>query len=337
MAESDFDQISEAFAAERPTYEALTELVEGKIGDRLEEAGIYAPVKGRAKEVESFAIKALVGDRYTDPLRQIGDKAGLRITVPYLHQIDEVETLVRDEVTVIDREQKLDALAYDQVGYLGVHLDCRLKDEDLAAHEEFKDYRFEVQLRTNAQSAWAEVAHEQLYKPPAEVPPELKRRIYRLVSLVELFDNEVEAFLFEASNTPGFKEAVALKPLTLVMLKRFGVRRRPDRALSLLMAAALVPLYGQEPDEVAPSVEEWAEDQAEKLQQVFDEAQREGRSPLLLQPEALLLFNLLERDPDAVLEHWPEQVPVEWLREAAGHWQVRLPDTESQVDARLGD
>lgn len=202
---------------------------------------------------------------------------------------------------------------------------------------EFAGLRFEIQIRTIAQGAWAEVAHEQLYKPPADVPAHLKRRIYRLVSLVELFDNEVEAFLVEAAQTPGYREAVALQPLAQLLLQRFGVSRRPDRQLSLVIAAAVVSLYDCGPAEVPSRIEAWIEENAQKLETVLAGCLAGSCAPILLQPESFLIFERLERDADRLLEAWPPEVPRAWLDEAAVAWGVRLPDTENQADESLAD
>lgn len=337
LTELTYQAVAEAYEAERALYVTLAEAAEERIKSRLERERIYADVRGRAKETESFVVKSLVGQRYSDPMNEIGDKAGVRVVVPFLRQVDQVELIARELFTVLNREQKLDALAYNEVGYLGVHLDARLTDEDAAEMgEEFAHCPFEIQIRTIAQSAWAEVTHDQLYKPPAEVPNELKRRIYRLVSLVELFDNEVEAFLVEAARTPGLQEALRLVPLTKMLLERFGVRQRPDRSLSLLMAGVLVPLYGDDAGSLK-GIESWVDENAEHLQRIYDDCGDKACPPILLQAESFLLFERLDRDPDAVLGAWPEELPRRWLEEAASLWGVRLPDVESQAFEKRPD
>jgi ppGpp synthetase/RelA/SpoT-type nucleotidyltranferase len=316
----EYAELARAYKAERDTYEALAAYAAQQIETALEDANIYAAVSCRAKEVDSFVTKALVGGRYDDPLKQITDKAGIRVVVAYAEQVPLVEGVVRALVTVTNRDQKLDALAFNENGYLGVHLDVHLEAGD-GVDADWVGRTFEIQIRTIAQGAWAEISHEQLYKPAVEVPDPLKRRIYRLVALVELFDNEVAGFLQEARSTPGYEEAQALEPLQRELL-RLGVRRRPDKQLSLLLAAALVPLYGVSSDRVYPDyVEEWAKGSEDGLRNIVAEAEGlEDANPLLKQPELLLICERLDNDVRRLERAWPDEVPYAWLEELGQSW-----------------
>jgi ppGpp synthetase/RelA/SpoT-type nucleotidyltranferase len=326
VAELSAVEVAQAYEKQRPLYETLVTDACERFAEALRKEGIYAQVTGRVKETDTFVTKALVGNRYADPLNEIADKVGIRAVLAYDEHVDPVEGIARRLFDVIHKDQKLDALAYNENGYLGVHLDARLYAADAARlGAELGGLIFEIQIRTIAQSAWAEVSHQQLYKPPVELPDPLKRRIYRLVSLVELFDNEVQGFLDEARGTPGFAEADAVAPLRDVLLNRFDRRYTPDRRLSLAMAAALVPLYDCEPSEVFARLQVWIVENEDGLRNVLDEAaETTVANPLLRQPECFLLFERLDNDRARVVEAWPEGVPEDWLREAAQAWGVAL-------------
>ncbi len=322
--EGGYADIYRAYADERPIYDRLVVVVAEKLRTAITTAGIVADVKGRSKDPQSFATKALTKG-YANPLEQIGDKAGVRVTVIYSDDVARVETIVREQLHVIRCESKLDALAYNEFGYLGLHCDAQLEDDDeaLAVDGELAGRRVEVQIRTMVQSAWAEVSHEQLYKPPAEVPDELKRQIHRLVALVELFDGEVTRFRQEANSTPGYREAQALAPLQAELLERFDVRARPDRQLSLTMAAAVVPLYDVAPEALYDDrLHAWIDDNEEGLRLQFEEAQALPTNPLFLQPEAFLLFERLSNDQARLRNAWPEEVPPAWYTDLAAAWGV---------------
>jgi ppGpp synthetase/RelA/SpoT-type nucleotidyltranferase len=300
----------------------LVATVVAKLEQKLAVADFDATVKGRTKEPTSFATKAILKG-YARPLEQIRDKAGVRITVVYERDIGSAEAIVRNALHVIHTESKRDALAYNEFGYLGVHCDATLRPEDVvAADTELNDLRVEVQIRTIVQSAWAEVSHEQLYKPPADVPDGLKRQIHRLVALVELFDSEVERFRVSAAATPGYQEAEALVPLSGALLQRFGLTHAPDRRLSLLMAAALVPLYdGLAPVEIYPRVlRTWIEANEEALRIQFEEARVLPTNPLFIQPEVLMIFERLTNEEARLRKAWPDVIPPVWLDELADAW-----------------
>jgi ppGpp synthetase/RelA/SpoT-type nucleotidyltranferase len=317
-----YSDVLAAYVAEEPFYKWLVDIAIEKLEPALKTAVLTATVKGRAKTPESFATKAILKG-YARPLEQIGDKAGVRVTTIYERDLPRIEGIVRRLFHVISTESKLDALAYNEFGYLGIHCDCRLFDtEAKGSLADLAGRRVEIQIRTMAQSAWAEVSHEQLYKPAADVPDELKRQIHRLVALVELFDSEVERFRAEAAGTPGFREAEALAPLSKRMLEEFGLSRRSDRQLSLLMAAALVPLYG----DIAPSklyddvLKPWVDDHDEALRVQFEEAQALSSNPLYFQPEVFMIFERLDNDQARLRNSWPELVPSAWLNQLAEAW-----------------
>jgi ppGpp synthetase/RelA/SpoT-type nucleotidyltranferase len=318
---SAYAELAAEYEAERPIYRDLASHVAERLSHELSGAGIPATVTSRVKETESFVAKALLRG-YADPLREVGDKAGIRATVIYAEDVDKAEEVARSFLRVANREQKLDALAYNENGYLGVHLDAHY-DDDAARQidERFVGRSIEIQIRTMVQSAWAEVSHEQLYKPAGEVPDGLKRQIFRLVSLVELFDLEVERFLSEARQTPGFAEVQALVPLERELLRRFDVRRRGDRQLSLVMAASIVPLYELPPEEIyAERLQRWIDDNEQAIRVQFAEADALGGNPLIRQPEIFLIFERLTHDKRRLEERWPEAVPRAWLLELADHW-----------------
>jgi len=317
-----YADIYAAFKNERATYEKLVERVVVLLKGAIKQAGIAGEVKGRTKDLASFATKALLGG-YADPLNEIGDIAGVRISLVYEDDVEAATDLVRECLYVVRSESKLDALAFNEFGYLGVHCDARLRDGDAVDSDaDLADRRVEVQIRTLVQSAWAEVSHEKLYKPAAGVPDELKRQIYRLVALVELFDSEVSRFTQLAAQTPGYREAEALRPLADELLQRFDIRVRPDRYLSLVMAAALLPLY----EEVAPDalyeevMRKWIEDNEDALRVQFEEAAALRTNPLALQPESFLIFERLTNDQARLHDVWPETIPLSWYEELAAAW-----------------
>lgn len=325
MADSEFARLRDEYAREAEGDEELAEYVASRLRCELARRRVNGSVEHRPKDPDSAATKALLAGM-AEPLRDLGDRSGVRASVYYLEDVERVEATARDLFQVIHVEDKLDALQYDEVGYLGRHIDLRLREDD-PEHPALAGRRAELQVRTAAQGAWAHISHEQLYKPQADVPEALKRRIFRLVALVELFDNEVAGFLAEARATPGYAEAQALAPLARVLLERFDDRRSSDRQLSLTLAAALVPLYEVEPAEVYEGVlSTWIAERDERLRAFFEEFGAQGDiNPLIHQPELFVILERLERDRLRVLENWPEAtVPAEWLEELADAWGIRL-------------
>lgn len=322
-----FEEVVAAYEAEYPLYKQLAEFASAELQAAVRAAGLYTmPVTGRAKEPRSFGMKACVGREYERPMEEIKDKAGVRIIVFYERDIDRAVDVVTSTFECLAIERKLEALDYDQNGYLGTHLEVRLADKQVAVEGrgDLAGRPFEVQVRTMAQSAWAEVSHAQLYKPPAEVPNSLKRRIYRLVALVELIDGEVEAFRQEAEQTEGYREATAVAGMA-ERLATLGSSRSPDRLLSLELCAVVVPLYGAPLGEVAEIVERFADENEAGLRNLITEAEAaedKHLNPLLVQPELPMLCERLEQDRLHLERAWPVGVPVNWLEDLAERWGV---------------
>lgn len=311
MGASDYAEVASAYEAERSRFEDLAERIEVALERDLGSAGVYCEVSSRAKEVQSFVKKAL-REGYADPLAEIGDKAGVRVIVPYLEDVTRVEAVVAALCLVDDREQKLEALAYDQLGYLGVHLDLRPRPDLLTGQPdlgpdspELENLHAELQIHSKAQSAWAVVSHDLLYKPPVESPKEAKRAITRLVALVELFDGEVDRLRKLIASDPDYAEMAVAAELDDRLLH--FTPRSPDRKLSLLSVPFLVHLYGCPPAEVVSiHIDPYLKANRQKLQDIYEAyADDETANPLLTQPEAFLIFERLQNDRDQLKENWP--------------------------------
>ncbi|HYQ83350.1 MAG TPA: hypothetical protein VEP28_05005, partial [Rubrobacter sp.] len=255
-----------------------------------------------------------------DPINEITDKVGVRIVLSYLRDKEAAVELASSLGKVLDSDEKLDALAYNENGYQGVHLDIEVEAEpDDAEAQPFVGMVAEVQIRTRAQAAWAEVSHEQLYKPAADVPDPLKRRIYRLVALAEIFDSEVDAFLDEAAALPGFSEASALAPLQEEMV-RLGSIDSPDREVTRILAAPLIALYDCDAAEAVTQVRTWLAENEDVVSNLISEAREQwpGTMNLLMaQPEVLMILERIEHDALRLKEAWPADIPLVWLTKLA--------------------
>jgi len=325
---ADYGAIHDAYASERPTYVALAELIGRELERRLQALGLEVIVQWRAKDLLSFTKKALRGG-YVDPLAEIGDKAGVRVIVHYLDDVGAVEAAVGDICNIHSRESKLGAMAYDQLGYLGIHLDVE-PVRALAATSEDRTVtgrHAELQIHTKAQSAWAVISHDLLYKPPVELSDEVKRGVTRLVALVELFDAEVKRTRYAVRSDPHYRELMIIEELDNRII-RF-TERRPDRALSALSVPALSALYDVDPEHIVPDhIEPFLAANEDKLTKIYDHYRADTRAnPLLFQPEALVIFERLENDVDRISDAWPvDALPIDLLENLASIWGADLHD-----------
>ena len=168
-------QWEESYRRHLSRYEDFTNHLRDLLEDLLKNANIdVIQIDGRAKSAESFAEKVRrKGAQYDDPLRQVTDLVGLRVITYYLEDVSRVGDLVRDEFAVdpVNSVDKAEMATPEQFGYRSVHYVATLgpNRRDLAEWAPFRSVRFEVQVRTSFQHAWAAVDHKLRYKTAKDV------------------------------------------------------------------------------------------------------------------------------------------------------------------------
>ena len=176
--------ILEEYREAKPVFEAMQAEVMRILREALERNGlIVTAVEARIKTEESLAGKlALKGSKYAT-LSDITDILGARIITFYTDDVDRIAA-ISEQLFEIDWANSVDKRKLHQLdsfGYNSLHYICRLPGYD---------YRFELQLRTTLQHAWAAINHDTGYKSGVEIPREYMRRINRLAGLLEIADDE---------------------------------------------------------------------------------------------------------------------------------------------------
>lgn len=186
------DQILEEFLSVHEALCAHGDALRARIEGILSARGIKVHlVSGRVKSIESLRHKLARPDRSYETLWAITDLIGLRITTYFEDAIDEVARAI-EEAFAVDYTYSIDKLRFKdhgRFGYRSLHYVCGLPaEEDVAALP--CEARFEIQVRTVVQHAWAEVEHDLGYKSHDAVPERIRRRFSRVASLLEIADEE---------------------------------------------------------------------------------------------------------------------------------------------------
>ncbi len=188
-----------------PLYTEMARIIPDRIRKLFDDAGIVvAALECRVKTESSLAGKLeLKGNKYRD-LYDLTDILGMRVITFYTDDVDKVASVL-ERLFEIDWENSVDkrkAHEIDSFGYLSLHYICRVTEEDAKAlgHPDFSTVRFEVQMRSVLQHAWANMNHDTGYKSGVEVPKDYLRNLSRLAGMLELVDEQFSHIRTEINN-----------------------------------------------------------------------------------------------------------------------------------------
>ncbi len=159
-----------------------------------------AKIEGRVKDREECIKK--FNRKYRSDLEannepytikeQITDLIGVRVVCLYEDEIEKVREALCEHLELLDLTDKIAQIEKTEssFGYKGLHLDLKLNKSrsKLPEYAKFKEFRFEVQIRTIIQDSWSVLDHKIKYKK--SIPNNLKRRINSLAALFEVADRE---------------------------------------------------------------------------------------------------------------------------------------------------
>ena len=175
-------------------FRKVEQEVKEKLKQSFSDAGLLvAAIESRIKSYDSLAGKLeLKGQKYKS-LSDLTDILGLRVITFYIDDVDKVASAV-ERLFEVDWENSVDKRKIheiDSFGYLSLHYICSVPDFP---------YRFEIQMRTLLQHAWANMDHDTGYKSGVEIPKRYMRNMSRLAGMLELVDEEFSKIRIELTD-----------------------------------------------------------------------------------------------------------------------------------------
>lgn len=178
-----------------PLYEQIREFVTTAINNALKSNDVeVTAVEARVKRRDSLIGKLVRKGHKYHTIDDITDIVGVRVITLFSDDVDRVASYV-EKMFNVDWNESIDKRKMHEMssfGYNSLHYICRIpqslyKDEQ---HPELNDIRFEVQMRSTLQHAWAAMNHDLGYKSEIETPPEYMRMFGRLAGMLEMADEE---------------------------------------------------------------------------------------------------------------------------------------------------
>ena len=156
-------------------------------------------VAARAKTLDSLRGK-LRRKRYTNPGDQITDLIGVRVITYYRDDVDPVVSFLKSRFKIDKRNStdKRRMLNLRSFGYRSVHLIAYLDAGKVRGLPRvLNGKRFEIQIRSLLEHAWAEIEHEIVYKSGVNHAKPALRMFAALAGTLEVLDTQFCALRHE--------------------------------------------------------------------------------------------------------------------------------------------
>lgn len=302
---TDLDDARKRWLNEQSNYATFAKLIADSIRAAVLQRGIWCETSSRAKEVHSLVKKLLKG-KFT--YASLPDKAGARCIVRYFSEPTLVVSLATGLFECSEPDLKATQLGIDRVGYNGIHLEVSFRRGDPNFDQYPPDrYSAELQIKTLGQHLWSEMTHDSVYKSDETLTvlsTDLKRRVHLMAGLIEVADQEFDRLNRETMLGPEAQVYKALETHYFTL-----TAKRPDPALSLQVIGLLLPLYNLEVAQIIQRLDSFFEAHKQVLQHIYSEAEEWTSSPLLFQPEVLMIYERLKSDQLAARKAWVSRFP----------------------------
>lgn len=193
MKEEDADAYVKEFESKREFLKDFSLQLKSTIQNILDAEELkYFAVECRIKAPESLRQKLIDSTKEIKGLEDVQDLVGVRIITYVSSDIEKMRKMLRGNFDIQEEEGVEQRLGINMVGYRAHHMAIRLPPQrlQLPEYRKFEGVIAELQICTILQHAWAQIEHDQIYKPTSVLPDSIKRSFSLLAGTLELADNE---------------------------------------------------------------------------------------------------------------------------------------------------
>jgi ppGpp synthetase/RelA/SpoT-type nucleotidyltranferase len=212
-----------------PKHERLAVAVRPLLENMLKKKNIeYLSVGSRVKNLDG-ALEKIGRKQYSDPSEQLTDLSGIRVITYLEQQVEAISKVVRDlfDVDELNSLDRAEILGGDKVGYRSTHFVCSVgkKRESLPEYESLGNLRFEIQVRTVLQHAWAELAHDRSFKFGATLPIKIQRKLNLYAGMLEIVDSSFDEISKEIDRYKQFLDSRTITEIEKVEVDSISLNK----------------------------------------------------------------------------------------------------------------
>lgn len=183
------------YREKKDLYDSFREKVFRLIEDLVLHSNVSLhQISSRTKSFDSLSNKIINKDKYSE-LNEITDIVGIRIITYLESEVDTIDSLIRKEFKIdVENSYNKRLLQTNEFGYRSLHLVASLDESRLRLTEyrRYESLKFEIQIRSILQHAWAEIEHDLGYKGKSSIPDSSVRSFNRMAALLESADIEFD-------------------------------------------------------------------------------------------------------------------------------------------------
>ena len=173
-----------------PLYKEVEQAAFELISNAVKNSDIHIhQIAHRIKTKESAVEKLDRKSTKYSSIRELTDTVGFRVICYFSDHVNTVADIL-SKVLDVDYSRSMDkrtAIDPTSFGYISLHFICSLP-KDKGYREELCNIKFEIQMRSILQHAWAEIEHDLGYKTEFAIPTNMRREFSRIAGLLEIAD-----------------------------------------------------------------------------------------------------------------------------------------------------
>lgn len=325
---TDVQEIVDLWNEEQPKYESLGKSVCSFIKYKITDYELLPEIQFRTKELLSIIKKVKKKQTQKEySYHHLKDKLGIRIICAFQEEMAVIDEFLRDYFTILDVEYKQENLDFDKLDYVSNHYDAKINLDinEFKKHSSLANYVFEIQVRTLNQHAWSNTAHSLSYKQEKDLPSNLKRKVYRLLSLYELADDEFSSVNKALKEYRDNHAYTLLRKLEGKFYKYAKIDF--DREISLNTLDIVLGYYENETfvNQVINEIDSFILNNEQKIKRLYDENRNRFYEILFLtQPEIFIIWYMLQNNPFTIQDNWANDFEEEDLEQIKTLWGNNL-------------